>query len=295
MQIIGFIGLGIMGKPIARNLIKAGYSLIVYDINPIPLKELQKEGATVSSSVMELAEKCTIIITMLPNSPESEEIIIGDKGIVQSARKGTIVIDMSSIDPIVSIKIGKKLLDKGIEFLDAPVSGGQSGAIEGSLAIMAGGKSKVFEKVLPVFKVIGSSYTLVGGVGAGNFTKLSNQIIVAINIAAVSEALILAKKAGLSPTTVYNAIKGGLAGSKVLDSKAPMMINRNFEAGFKIRLHEKDLQNVINAGSSLSVHLPLSALVLEMLKSLTSSGKGDLDHCGILKFYEDISKIEVKE
>lgn len=295
MQNIGFIGLGVMGKPMSINLLKAGYNLFVYSRNPVTVEELQKKGYMISTSIIGLAENCDTIITMLPNSPQSEEVIIGDKGIIQAAKKGTLIIDMSSIDPLVSIKIGKKLSDKGIDFLDAPVSGAEMGAIEGKLAIMVGGKSEVFEKAIPIFKILGSSYTLVGEIGAGNFAKLSNQIIVGINIAAISEALILAKKAGLSPTVVYNAIKNGYAGSKVLDSKAPMMINRNFKPGFKIDLHKKDMQNVLNAGSALSVPLPLTALVLEMLKSLTSSGYGDLDNAGIIKFYEGISKIEVKE
>ena len=295
MQNIGFIGLGVMGKPMSINLLKAGYDLFVYSRNPVTVEELQKKGCMISTSIIDLAEHCNIIITMLPNSPQSEETIIGDNGIIQSAKKGTLVIDMSSIDPLVSIKIGKKLSDKGIDFLDAPVSGAEMGAIEGKLAIMVGGKSEVFEKAIPIFKILGSSYTLVGEIGAGNFAKLSNQIIVGINIAAISEALILAKKAGLSPTVVYNAIKNGYAGSKVLDSKVPMMINRDFKPGFKIDLHKKDMQNVLNTGAALSVPLPLTALVLEMLKSLTSSGNGGLDNAGIIKFYEGISKIELKE
>ncbi len=295
MQFIGFIGTGIMGKPMAKNLIKAGDSLIVYDLNPEPLAELKKEGAEIATSITEIAQRCNIIITMLPNSPQSEEIIISDKGIIKSAKSGTIVIDMSSIDPIVSIKIGKKLSTEGIDFLDAPVSGGETSAIEGTLAIMVGGKKEVFDKVIPIFKVLGSTYILVGEVGAGNFTKLANQIIVAVNIAAVSEAMILVKKAGLSPNTVYNAIRGGLAGSKVLDNKAPMMISRNFKPGFKIKLHQKDLQNVLNVGTYLNIPLPLTAQLLEMLKSLTSSGNGELDHSGILKFYENISEVMLVE
>ena len=295
MKNIGFIGLGIMGKPMCINLLKAGYNIFVYNRNPAPAEDLRKKGCVISNSVIDLAKNCNTIITMLPNSPQSEETIIGNAGIIQSAKKGTLVIDMSSIDPLVSIKIGKKLLDKGIDFLDAPVSGAEIGAIEGKLAIMVGGESEVFEKAIPLFKVLGSSYILVGEIGAGNFTKLSNQIIVGINIAAISEALVFAKKAGLSPTAVYNAIKNGYAGSKVLDNKVPMMINRDFKPGFKIDLHKKDMQNVLNAGAALSVPLPLTALVLEMLKSLTSSGYGDLDNAGIIKFYECISKIEVKE
>lgn len=295
MEIIGFIGTGIMGKPMAENLLGAGYSLIVNDIDPAQFQTLINKGAKAASSVKEVAENCSIIITMLPNSPESEEVIIGSEGIIDYTRKGTIVIDMSSIDPIVSIKIGKLLSKKNIDFLDAPVSGGEPKAIDGSLAIMVGGKESIFKKIIPLFKVMGSSYTLVGDIGAGNFTKLANQIIVAVNIAAVSEALILAKKSGLSPTAVYNAIRGGLAGSTVMDSKAPMMIERNFNPGFKVKLHQKDLQNALNTGTSLNIPLPLSSQMLEILKSLTNSGNGELDHSVVLKYYENITGVEVKE
>ena len=292
-NLIGFIGVGLMGKPMAGNLMKAGYKLLIYDIDSRPVKELQKEGASVAAMVMEIGSKCSTIITMLPDSPESIEVISGKEGIIQTAKKSTLVIDMSSIDPIVSIEIGNNLNEKGIDFLDAPVSGGEIGAIKANLAIMVGGKKEIFDKAIPLFKVMGKSYTLVGEQGAGNFTKLSNQIIVAVNIAAVSEALILAKKAGLSLTTVYNAIKDGLAGSKVLESKAPMMIEGNFKPGFKINLHKKDMQNVLNAGSSLNIPLPLSALLLEILKSLSASGNGKLNHSAIVKFYENISGIEI--
>jgi len=293
METIGFIGIGIMGKPMASNLIREGYEVMVYDIDKATLESLKKEGAVVCKSISEVSEKAPIIITMLPNSPESEEVIIGEKGIIKFAKRGVIVIDMSSIDPTVSIKIGKELASRGIEFLDAPVSGGEPKAIDGTLAIMVGGKNNIFEKVIPIFKILGSSSNLVGDIGAGNFTKLSNQIIVAINIAAVSEALLLAKKAGLSPKKVFNAIRGGLAGSTVLDSKAPMMIERNFKPGFKIKLHLKDMQNVINASSSLNIPLPLSAQLLEVLKSLSASGNGELDHSGIIKFFENISTVEL--
>ena len=295
MKVIGFIGTGIMGKPMAKNLLKAGYRLIVYDIDPSHIDGLNTKGSKIASSIKEVAENCSIIITMLPNSPESEEVIIGNKGIINYAKKEAIVVDMSSIDPIVSIKIGRKLSKRDIYFLDAPVSGGEPKAIDGTLAIMVGGDKKIFKKIIPLFKIMGSSYVLVGEVGAGNFTKLSNQIIVAVNIAAVSEALVLAKKSGLSPTAVYEAIRGGLAGSTVLDNKARMMIERDFDPGFKIKLHQKDLQNVLNAGTSLNIPLPLSSQMLEILKSLTNSGNGELDHSGIVKYYENITGVEVKE
>ena len=295
MQNIGFIGLGIMGKPMAINILKAGYNLTVFNRTQIPAEELSGKSCAKVSSVADITKVCDIIITMLPDSPQSEEIIIGENGIIQTAKEGTLVIDMSSINPIVSIKIGEKLRVKGIDFLDAPVSGGEKGAIEGTLAIMAGGEKEVFERAIPIFEILGSSHILIGETGAGNFAKLVNQIIVTINIAAVSEAFTFAKKAGLSPGLVYNAIKNGYAGSKVMDSKLPMIVKRDFKPGFKIDLNKKDLQNVLNAGATLNIPLPLTSIVLEILKSLSCSGNGEMDNAGIIKFYEDISKIIVKE
>jgi 2-hydroxy-3-oxopropionate reductase len=296
MQLIGFIGTGIMGRPMAENLIKAGYSILAHKhVNPDSANYLKKMGAVITTSIQEIAETCNTIITVLPNSPESEEVIIGKRGLVKKAKKNSLVVDMSSIDPIISIKIGKALKRRGINFLDAPVSGGEQGAIEGSLAIMVGGEKENFKRALPIFRILGKSYILVGNTGAGNFTKLCNQIIVAINIAAVSEALMLAKKANLSLTNVYKAIKDGLAGSKVLDSKVPEMIKGDFRPGFKIKLHQKDLQNVLNVSTFLNLPLPLSSLVLEMLKSLTNSEYGELDHGGIVKFFEKIANLKVSK
>lgn len=295
MENIGFIGTGIMGKPMAKNLIKAGYKLFVFARSPEKITDLKDEGAVIMPAISEVAAKSDVTITMLPDSPESLEVITGPGGIIHSAGKGTAVVDMSSIDPIVSKKIGNLLGEKGIGFLDAPVSGGEAGAIEGTLAIMAGGEKEVFDRILPLFKAMGGSYNLVGGIGAGNFTKLANQVIVALNIAAVSEAFILAKKAGLSLDKVYDAIKGGLAGSKVLDTKAPMMIKGDYEPGFKIKLHKKDLQNVLNAGASMGVPMPLTGTMLEIMKSLDSKGYGQKDHGAIAKFFQDISGIELQD
>ena len=295
MERIGFIGAGIMGKPMIKNLINAGFSLYVFARRKEVCQKLAEYGATVLKSVHEVAKSCSIIIAMLPDSPQSQEVITGSDGILSSAAPGTLVIDMSSIDPTVSIKIAKKLKQKQIGFLDAPVSGGEKGAIEGKLAIMVGGSQGNFNRAVPIFKILGKSYTLVGDTGSGNYTKLANQVIVAINIAAVSEAMLLVKKAGLSPNKVYSAIKDGLAGSAVLDAKAPMITSRNFNPGFRISLHQKDMQNVLNAGSSLNLPLPLSSMLLEILKSLSSQGNGELDHSAIAKFYEQISGIEIIE
>jgi 2-hydroxy-3-oxopropionate reductase len=229
------------------------------------------------------------VITMLPDGPDSETVILGDKGVLVGAKKGAIIIDMSSIAPGISQKIAQSCEASGIEFLDAPVSGGEPGAIEGILAIMVGGKQKVFDDSQSIFEVIGSSYVLCGDYGAGNTTKLANQIIVATNIAAVAEALVLVKKAGLNPEKVFNAIKGGLAGSNVLNAKGPMMISGNFNPGFRIKLHHKDIRNSMLTGSDLGVSLPITSLVQQIIVSLVNEGKGELDHSAISNFAEKIN------
>jgi len=293
MSAIGFVGTGIMGRPMAINLINAGYKLNIYARNPDKIRDLEGKGAVLFKSIREMAADSPQIITMLPDSPDSEEVITGGTGIIMGAKMGSFVIDMSSINPIVSIKMGKALRDKGIDFMDAPVSGGEEGAVKGELAIMAGGEKRLFRKAEPVFKILGSSYTHVGGAGAGNFTKLVNQIIVALNIAAMGEAFVLAEKAGLSLGTVYNAIKGGLAGSNVLDSKTPRVLRRDFEPGFRIALHYKDIKNALSAADSLGVSLPLTSLMGEVLKSLKTGNYSDFDHGAIIKFFERISNMEV--
>jgi 2-hydroxy-3-oxopropionate reductase len=232
---------------------------------------------------------------MLPDGPEVEQAILGPSGVLEGAKPGTVVIDMSSISPLVAQRVGAACAAKGVEFLDAPVSGGEPGAIAGTLAIMVGGKPEVFEKAVPVLKAMGASVTLTGPVGAGNVTKLANQIMVACNIAAMGEALLLATKAGLDPEVVFNAVKGGLAGSNVLNAKAPMVIARNFKPGFRIRLHQKDLRNALLAAESMKVGLPVTSLVQQMLMALISDGKGDLDHSGIVTFVEKMAQAEVKK
>lgn len=230
---------------------------------------------------------------MLPDGPEVEQAVLGENGVLEGARKGMILVDMSSVSPLVAQKVGAACASKGIEFLDAPVSGGEPKAIEGTLAIMAGGKPEIFSKVEPVLKTMGSSVTLTGPVGAGNVTKLANQIMVACNIAAMGEALVLATKAGLDPEVVFNAVKSGLAGSTVLNAKAPMAIARNFKPGFRIRLHQKDLRNALLAAESMKVPLPLTSFVQQMLMTLMNEGKGDLDHSAIVNFLEDMAGVEV--
>ena len=295
MPQIGFIGLGIMGKPMSKNLLKAGYSLVVFDVFPAPLAEVAEAGAERGTSCADTAERADVIITMLPDGPDVETAVLGSGGVLEGARPGSIVVDMSSISPIVSQKVGTACAARGVEFIDAPVSGGEPKAVDGTLAIMVGGKQEAFDKVQPILQKMGSSVTLTGPVGAGNVTKLANQIMVACNIAAMGEALVLATRAGLDPEVVFNAVKGGLAGSTVLNAKAPMVISRNFKPGFRIKLHQKDLRNALLAAESMKVSLPLTSLVQQMIMALMNEGKGDLDHSAIATFIEQMAGIEVKK
>ena len=291
---IGFIGLGIMGKPMAKNLLKAGYLLVVYSNSESDVSELADCGAQKASSSKEVAQLSDIIITMLPNSPQVKEVVLSENGILEGATEGTIYIDMSSIDPIISQEIANKVKEKGVVMLDAPVSGGEPKAKEGTLSIMVGGEEAVFNEVKDVLLCMGTSAEYVGEIGSGNVTKLANQIIVALNIAAMSEAMTLATKAGVNPERVFKAIRGGLAGSTVLEAKMPMVLNRNFNPGFRIELHIKDLINALNTAHTIGVPLPLTAQVLEMMQALKVEGKGKNDHSGLIQFYERISGIEVK-
>ena len=286
---VGFVGLGIMGKPMVRNLRNAGYSLTVYDVVGSAMEELVTEGAIGASSAREAAEASSVTITMVPDSPQSEAAILGPDGVLEGASAGNGIIDMSSIAPGTSQKIGAACDAAGVDFLDAPVSGGEPKAIDGTLAVMVGGHQSVFDKYRGLLEVMGGSVVLCGGYGAGNTTKLANQIIVAINIEAVSEALVLARKAGLDPSVVYEAIKGGLAGSTVLDAKGSMMIEGNFTPGFRVKLHQKDLNNALITGKDLGAPLPVTALVQQMIGSLMNEGKGDNDHAAIANFIEDMA------
>jgi 2-hydroxy-3-oxopropionate reductase len=279
----------------SRNLLKAGYPVAVYDVAPGPVEELVQSGAARGANCGDTAAQSDIVITMLPDGPDVEAAVLGPGGVLEGAKPGSVVVDMSSISPMVSQKVGAACKAKGVEFLDAPVSGGEPKAIDGTLAIMVGGKPEVFERVRPILQKLGSSVTLTGPVGAGNVTKLANQIMVACNIAAMGEALVLATRAGLDPEVVFNAVKGGLAGSTVLNAKAPMVIARNFKPGFRIRLHQKDLRNALLAGESLKVPLPLTSVVQQMLVALMNEGKGDLDHSAIVNFVEDLAGIETKK
>ena len=292
---IGFIGLGIMGKPMAKNLIKAGYNLIVFDINKDAVKEVVSTGAEEGLSSKDVASKTEIIITMLPNSPHVKEVILGEESVIKGVKSGSIVVDMSSIAPLASKEIYEKLKEKGISMLDAPVSGGEPKAIEGTLAIMAGGDEDSFETVKEILLIMGSSAVFVGEIGSGNVTKLANQIIVALNIAAMSEAMVLATKAGVDAEKVFNAIRGGLAGSTVLNAKMPLILKGNFKPGFRIELHIKDLMNAMDTAHEVDSPLPLTSQVLEIMQALKVNGKAKDDHGGVIQFYENLSGVEVRE
>ena len=291
---IGFIGLGIMGRPMAKNLIKAGHKLVVYD-KYAKFDDIIALGAEGASSNREAASKSDLIITMLPNSPHVKEAILGKDGVAEGIKTGAIVVDMSSIAPAVSREVGGALKAKGVAFLDAPVSGGEPKAIDGTLAIMVGGDRGVFDRVKPVLEKMGSSVVHVGDVGAGNVTKLANQIVVALNIAAVSEAFTLAAKAGVDPQQVFEAIRGGLAGSTVMNAKVPMILDNNFKPGFRIELHIKDLQNALDTAHELGVPVPLTANVMETLQALKNDGFAANDHSAIIRHYEKLAKIEVRK
>ena len=293
---IGFIGLGIMGKPMAKNLLKAGHELTVYNRSKAAVEDVVAFGkgkAKAAEKASDVAKGAELVLTMLPNSPHVKSVMLEDDKVADFMEKGAAFIDMSSINPMASREIAEALSKKGIEMLDAPVSGGEPKAIDGTLSFMVGGKPEVFAKFEPVLKAMGSSVVLCGDVGAGNVTKLCNQAVVAINIAAVSEALMLGKKAGVDPEKIYQAIRGGLAGSTVMDAKAPMIMDRNFKPGFRIDLHIKDLTNVMDAAKSVDSPIPLTVQVFEMMKILHGDGKGQNDHSALALVYEKLANTEI--
>lgn len=292
---IGFIGLGIMGKPMSKNLLKAGYELVVYNRSKASVQELVSLGATEAASPADVAKQAAVIITMLPNSPQVREVCLGANGIIEAASAGTVVIDMSSIDPVESKAIGAELDKKGIELMDAPVSGGEPKAIDGTISVMVGGSKENFEKYYDILMAMAASVVYVGELGSGNVAKLANQVIVALNIAAVSEALTLAVKNGADPELVYQAIRGGLAGSTVLDAKAPMMMAHDFKPGFRIELHIKDLNNALNAAHATSTSLPLTSQVMEMMQALKNDGCSTQDHSALVRYYEKVSNVSVEK
>ena len=288
-QVIGFIGLGIMGRPMARNLLKAGYSLVVHSRSRGPVDEIAGAGAKVGTSPRDVAAQCDVLITMLPNSPDVEQVVLGRDGVIEGARPGMTLLDMSTISPLVSQKVGAALAAKSVKMLDAPVSGGEKGAIDGALSIMVGGDKAVFDKALPIFQAMGKTITHLGPLGAGGFTKLANQIIVAVNLTALGEALTLAKKAGLDRELTLTALAGGLAGSKCLDQKKPNYLADTYNPGFKIDLHYKDLGLIMESARALGVPLPTTAAVQELFSALRVKGRGGLDHSGVITLLEDLA------
>ena len=289
---IGLIGLGIMGKPMAKNLLKAGYDLTVSDLNKAAVDEVVAAGAKAATNA-EIGETCDVVLTMVPNSPQVKAVMLGEDGVAAHMKPGSVFIDMSSINPVASKEIAAELAKKGIEMLDAPVSGGEPKAIDGTLSFMVGGKREVFDKYKDLLGAMGASVVRCGDVGAGNTTKLANQIIVACNIQALAEALTLAQKASVDPASVFAAIKGGLAGSTVMNAKAPMMIEGNDKPGFKIDLHIKDLNNVLDCAHAVGAPVPMTAEVQEILQWLHNRGEGQKDHSAIAHYYEYLTGIEI--
>ena len=288
---IGLIGLGIMGKPMAKNLLKAGYDLTVSDLNQAAVDEVVAAGAKAATNAV-IGETCDVVLTMVPNSPQVKAVMLGEDGVAAHMKPGSVFIDMSSINPVASKEIAAELAKKGIEMLDAPVSGGEPKAIDGTLSFMVGGKQEVFDKYKDLLGAMGASVVRCGDVGAGNTTKLANQIIVACNIQALAEALTLAKMAGVDPELVFQAIKGGLAGSTVMNAKAPMMIEGNDKPGFKIDLHIKDLNNALDCAHTVGCPLPFTASVQEIFQWLHNNGCGQDDHSSIIKYYKKLTGIE---
>ena len=289
---IGLIGLGIMGKPMAKNLLKAGYQLAVNDRNEASVAEVVAAGAAAATQA-EIGGTCDVVLTMLPNSPQVREVMLGEDGVAAHMRPGSVFIDMSSINPVASKEIAAVLEAKGIDMLDAPVSGGEPKAVDGTLSFMVGGKQEVFDKFKGLLGAMGASVVRCGEVGAGNTTKLANQIIVACNIQALAEALTLAQKAGVDPQLVFEAIRGGLAGSTVMNAKAPMMIARDEKPGLKIDLHIKDLNNALDCAHAVGAPVPMTAGVQEVLQWLHSQGEGQHDHSCIAHYYEKLADIQI--
>jgi len=293
-RMLGFVGLGIMGKPMAKNLLKAGFPLVVSSRSQGPVEELTRAGASPAFSPREVAERSSIVLTMLPDSADVQEVILEKSGVMEGIKPGGVIIDMSSINPNVTKRIASQLDQRGIDMLDAPVSGGETGAIQGTLSIMVGGKRKIFHDCLEIFQAMGKNIVYLGNIGAGGYAKLVNQLIVALNIAAIGEAFTLGVKAGLEPGAIHQAIRNGLAGSAVLDAKMPMISTRNFKPGFKIRLHLKDLTNALTTAQALGIPLPLSSLIQQILVSLIAEGRGEDDHSAMATFFERLGGVEIK-
>jgi 2-hydroxy-3-oxopropionate reductase len=295
MERIGFIGLGIMGKPMAQHLLKAGYSLVVLDKVKGPQEELVTAGAEAGANPCDVAARADILITMLPDSPDVEDVVLGQDGVLQGLRPGSLLVDMSTIMPSVARRVTEAVRASGSEGLDAPVSGGQVGAQNATLTIMVGGSQAAFERAKPLFEKMGKNITLVGEAGAGQVTKAANQIIVGVTIAAVSEALLLAAKAGVDPARVREALMGGFAQSRILELHGKRVIDRTFQPGFKIKLHRKDMAIILNTARELGLALPVSANVAELMNAAIANGSGDLDHSALVTVFERLANFEIQQ
>ena len=292
-HLIGFIGLGVMGKPMAQNLLKAGRSLVVHNRSRAAVDELSKEGAQVAANPKEVARRSEMVITMLPDSPDVELVYTGDQGIFAGVEPGRLLIDMSSISPVICRRLAAEAEQRGCDMLDAPVSGGEAGAIGATLSIMIGGKASAVERAMPIFQTLGKNIVHVGDAGAGQVTKAANQMVVGTTIAIVGEALVLAKKAGVDPAKVRQALLGGFAQSKILEAHGQKMLDRNFKPGFRIGLHEKDMKIALATGSEYGVPLLVSGVVGQMMTAMKGMGNGDLDHSALVKLVEDLARKEL--
>lgn len=290
---IGFIGLGVMGGPMAINVCKAGHEVHVFDMVPAAVEKLVAAGAIAEKSSREVAEKTDIVITMLPNSPHVKAVILGENGVLAGRHDGLIIIDMSSIAPLVTKEVGAKCAEVGVELFEAPVSGGEAKAIDGTLNLMCGGTPELLEKVRPILETMAANIVLCGELGAGNTTKLVNQHIIAVELGAIAEAFVMGKKAGVDPEVIYNAIHGGAAGSFQMDAKLPQLLKRNFKPGFRLNLHIKDLNNAIETGHSVGAPMPLASAVMDIMKYEQANGNGNLDHSIMMTYFEKLAGAEI--
>jgi 2-hydroxy-3-oxopropionate reductase len=293
-RMIGLVGLGIMGRPMGKNLLTAGYELVVHDLNREAVKDLVNAGAGEAFSAREIAQKSQVIITMLPDSPDVEAVALGTDGLIEGVSDGDIFVDMSTIAPSVAVKVAEAMAEKGVRCLDAPVSGGDVGAINATLSIMVGGDKETFDEVKPIFEALGKTITLCGKNGAGQTVKACNQIQVALNFVGLAEALVLGAKAGVDPAVVVQVLSGGYAQTRVMDVRGPRIIHGDFEPGFKSRFHYKDLNIIMQTGNDFNVPLPVTSLVHELFGAMMAAGRGDLDHSGIITVLEDLAKVQAR-
>jgi 2-hydroxy-3-oxopropionate reductase len=293
MERIGFIGLGIMGNPMSQHLLKAGYALTVLDRVTESQKQVIAAGAQAGASPKSVAEQSEVVITMLPDSPDVEEVVLGKNGVLEGLRPGSLFIDMSTILPSMARRVTDAVRQKGADGLDAPVSGGQVGAQNATLSIMVGGSAQAFERAKPIFEKMGKNIVHVGEAGAGQVTKAANQVVVAVTIAAVSEALLLAAKAGVDPAKVREALLGGFAQSRILDLHGNRMLQRNFQPGFKMKLHRKDMAIVLNTARELGLALPTTAGVAELMNAAIGNGGAELDHSALVTILEKLGNFEI--